>query len=499
MLLGCSGFKNLEAEAQSKAGAIIPIPWEQEIEEGIYIIPRKNIVCYNQASGSAAIHLENLLNAAGIEVQVAEEEDCGNWKLHVDHGLLPQTGEEGYLLSITQNGIELKAATPAGLFYGIQSIRQLLPEKLENNSFIFGKIALQHQEIKDNPKYSWRGSMLDVARNFFGVDYIKKHLERMALYKLNRLHLHLTDDQGWRIEIKSRPLLTEIGSKGAVINGTSGYITQEEYIDLQEYAAARNIVIIPEIDLPGHIYAALLAYPELSCDNYSNLTPARATPPQLYTGYEVGWSKLCLEKPETYTFVEDVIKELAAITRGPWIHIGGDEIDDPLYEEFVVKADAIVRKTGKTGIGWEEVTKAPVHNSLISQRWNGKTKAVTNVKIIESICTSFYLDHANIPGQETTNNWCNATGVSLENVYNFSIDNENVIGVEAPVWTELVITEAMLDDRFWPRSIAVAEVGWSRHKKDYTAFLERLQQHETRLKTLDISYFPSPELNWNKD
>ena len=156
-----------------------------------------------------------------------------------------------------------------------------------------------HQvQIEDQPAYSWRGTMVDVARSFTGLDYLKTHVDRMALYKLNRLHLHLSDDQGWRIEIKKYPKLTDIGAKGSVKGGNSGFLTQEDYLELQEYALARNIIIIPEIDFPGHIYSALVAYPELNCEELSNIEPKRATPPELYSGYEVGWSKLCLKKKE---------------------------------------------------------------------------------------------------------------------------------------------------------------------------------------------------------
>src|SRR5690606_11339879 len=164
----------------------------------------------------------------------------------------------------------------------------------------------------------------------------------------------------------------------------------------------------------------------LNCPENANIAPALAIPPQLYDGYEVGWSKFCLEKPEIYDFVSEVIGEISAITKGPWIHIGGDEIHDPLYETFVEKADSIVQTFGKTSIGWEEVTKANVSSSLISQKWHGKTEGVVDVKVIESICSNFYFDHANIPGQENTLNWCKEDGVSLENAYSFKSSDPKV-------------------------------------------------------------------------
>ncbi|HSI70453.1 MAG TPA: family 20 glycosylhydrolase, partial [Gillisia sp.] len=409
-------------------------------------------------------------------------------------------GEEGYILEIKNEGLFLQAATSAGLFYGIQTLRQILPASLESSVSVSNGIELPQLYIKDVPRYSWRGTMVDISRSFFDLQYLKDHVDRMALYKMNRLHLHLTDDQGWRIEIKSKPELTNQGSKGAVEGGRSGYLTQDEYLELQTYAAARNIIIIPEIDMPGHIYSALLAYPELNCDEYSNIEPRMATPPELFSGTKVGWSKLCLTKPEIYDFVADVIGEMAAMTTGPWIHIGGDEIEDDLYETFVVKADSIVRQTGKISIGWEEVTKAPVSSSLISQQWHGKVESVVDVKVIESICSSFYFDHANIPGQEETNNWCKKSGVTLEEVYNFSSENENVLGLEAPVWTEFVHTDEAMDNRFWPRTIAVAELAWSENtSKDYEEFISRLKKHEERLTGMGINYYPAAELGWNEN
>ena len=471
---------------------------EQRVSAKIYIIPKKNVICFNPEASKAVPWLQKMLQASKVSSEIVVGNNCGNWNLIADASLEKVLGDEGYILEINSKGIILKSATQAGLFYGIQSLRQLFPAGIENN-LVEGTFNLPQLYIKDIPKYSWRGSMIDVARSFFGMDYLKRHIDRMALYKLNRLHLHLTDDQGWRIELKSRPALTEVGSKGSVVNGNSGYLSQEEYKELQKYAAARNIIIIPEIDLPGHIYSALLAYPELSCEDYSNLKPQVVLPPELYTGYRVGWSKLCLKKPEVYKFVDDVIKEIAEITDGPWIHIGGDEIKDPLYKTFVVKADSIVRNYGKTTIGWEEVTKAPVSNSLISQRWNGKTKSMVDVKVIQSICTSFYFDHANVTGQEHTNNWCKKDGVSLEDVYQFSANDVKVIGLEAPVWTELVLDEEMLDNRLWPRTIAVAESAWSQSDKNFTEFKDRLKTHQQRLRNMGINYFPSPELNWTKN
>ncbi|MFD1094536.1 beta-N-acetylhexosaminidase [Salegentibacter chungangensis] len=479
--------------------AIIPQPSEIEWKEDIFTLPERAVVCYNSGAENAAAWMQKLLKNTYTESFTMPGEDCVGFSIHIKEELKESLGEEGYQLKITHNTVFISAAAEAGLFYGIQTFRQMLPSGIEQNR-LTEEIRIPQVEITDHPRFAWRGSMLDISRSFFGMDYLKKHLDRMALYKMNRLHLHLTDDQGWRIEIKSKPKLTEIGGQGAVKNGRSGFLTQEDYKELQKYAEARNITIIPEIDMPGHIYAALRAYPELNCDSLTNIKPDMATPPELFHGYEVGWSKLCLEKPEVYDFVSEVMAELSEITTGKYIHIGGDEIDDERYEEFVVKADSIVRENGKTVIGWEEVTQAPVHSDFISQRWNGKTQSVVDTRIIESICTRFYFDHANVPGQENTNNWCQERGVSLKDAYNFENENPNVIGVEAPVWTELVTSDDIADNRLWPRTIAAAEVGWTvSEAKDFNAFLQRLGQHGQRLDNLDINYFRSPSVEWNSE
>lgn len=480
--------------------AIIPLPAAVNWGNEHYMLPKFNRICYNEGAKTASLWMEQLLKSVSTEVVTVSGKMCGNINLVATPDLVDRLGEEGYILEISGNGIVLKSATDAGLFYGIQSLRQLLPSEIEQRE-VSSRVSLPHVSIEDEPRFSWRGTMVDVARSFFGLEYLKRHVDRMALYKMNRLHLHLSDDQGWRIEIKGLPKLTEIGSKGSVRRGRSGFLTQEEYKELQDYALARNIIIIPEIDMPGHIYAALAAYPELNCDDYTNLTPKRATPPELFQDYNVGWSKLCLEKPEIYNFVSEVIGQMAEITKGPWIHIGGDEINDPRYKEFVVKADSIVRSLGKTTIGWEEVTQAEVSPDLISQVWRGTVESVVkDIKVIHSLCSQFYFDHANIPGQENMNNWCKKDGVSLENTYDFDNNNPNVIGVEAPVWSEFVLTDEMMDNRFWPRLIAAAEVGWTpEDNRNFQSFKERLGKHGERMRALEINFFRTPGIDWGAE
>ena len=503
MINSCGGTEKIKTEEAvdlAAEPALIPLPAEVQWNNSYYVIPQQNIVCYSGEGREASQWLEKLLLKTGLSVSTQNSGTCGNWQIQQDFSLQETLGEEGYQLNITDEGVNLRAASKAGLFYGIQTLRQMFPSEIENEE-LRKQVVLRQGSIKDQPEFSWRGTMVDVARSFFGLDYLKRHVDRIALYKMNRLHLHLSDDQGWRIEIKGWPKLTEEGSKGSVRRGRSGFLTQDQYQELQEYALARNIIIIPEIDMPGHIYSALAAYPELNCDEYSNLSPKRATPPEKFQDYNVGWSKLCLEKPGIYDFVSDVIGEMAEITKGPWIHIGGDEIEDPRYREFVVKADSIVQTYGKTTIGWEEVTQAEVSSSLISQAWRGTVESVVkDIKVIHSLCSQFYFDHANIPGQENTNNWCKKSGVSLEDAYSFANDNPNVVGVEAPVWSEFVLTDEMMDNRFWPRAIAAAEIGWtSGERRNFESFKHRLGRQGYRLRALNINFFRTPGIDWGPE
>lgn len=497
IISSCGNPQQEIVKSEGPPPSIIPLPQELEWKKEMYVIPEENIICYNRGAIKSALWLEKLLKAMDVKTQLSNGDNCGNWNITLDPSLVDQLGQEGYILEVNDDGAILKGATEAGLFYAVQTLRQMMPGSIEQEKLQTADVMLRQVKMEDSPKFSWRGTMVDVARSFFDLEYLKEHVDRMALYKLNRLHLHLTDDQGWRIEIKSLPALTEIGSKSSVVGGKSGYLTQDQYKELQDYALARNIVIIPEIDMPGHIYSALASYPELNCPENSNIDPKLALPPEPYTGYKVGWSKLCLTKPEVYDFISTVIGEVAAITEGPWFHIGGDEIKDPIYEEFVVKADSIVQHFGKTTIGWEEVTKAPVSQSLISQEWHGKVEGVVNVKVIESLCSHFYLDHANVEGQEKTNNWCKKDGVSLEDVYSFRSNNPNSIGIEAPVWTEFVLDNEMMDNRFWPRATAVAEISWTVDSLlNFSSFTSRLADQGKRLNYMGIHFFYSPEVAW---
>ena len=232
---------------------------------------------------------------------------------------LADAGSEGYELTVTPERITIAANRPAGLFYGVQTLRQLLPPAVEYEAAVPDKarpFTVAAGRVVDRPRFEWRGAMLDVARHFFPLEEVKRYIDLLTLYKINRLHLHLSDDQGWRIEIGSWPNLTRHGGSTSVGGGPGGYYTQRDYAELVRYANDRFVTVVPEIDMPGHTNAALSSYPELNCDGIA---------PPLYTGIQVGFSALCVDKEVTYQFIDDVVREIAALS-GPYFHIGGDEV-----------------------------------------------------------------------------------------------------------------------------------------------------------------------------
>ncbi|HEX7584578.1 MAG TPA: beta-N-acetylhexosaminidase, partial [Prolixibacteraceae bacterium] len=309
----------------------------------------------------------------GVEVKTTNETaPPGNIYLSLS-GKDSELGDEGYQLTITEKSVNLVANKPAGLFHGIQTIRQILPSKVEMASAQKGPWKISTGVIRDFPTYEYRGSMLDVARHFFGVDDVKNLIDQLAYYKMNILHLHLSDDQGWRIEIKSWPNLTKHGGSTAVGGGKGGFYTQKQYTEIVKYAQDRYITIIPEIDMPGHINAAMASYPELNCNG-------KAT--ELYTGIEVGFSSFCTSKEITYKFIDDVIRELAALTPGPYIHIGGDESHSTKIEDyipFVNRVQDIVIAHGKKVLGWDEIALSTLKPNVVAQYW---AKAENGIKAV---------------------------------------------------------------------------------------------------------------------
>ena len=309
--------------------ALIPWPATVSIEAGgSFVITRDTvIVAGSEALRPQAEALVSLL-APAMDGRLKVASPCGAPSRNVirlDASPSAVPGSDAYELRATADAVQITGGSPAGVFYGLQTLRQLLPVSVEYRGARPHAVSVPAVRIADKPRFEWRGAMLDVARHFFTVEEVKRYIDLIALYKINRLHLHLADDQGWRIEIKSWPRLTKVGGRTQVGGNGGGFYTQEEYKEIVAYARSRYVTIVPEIDTPGHTNAALASYAEL---NVSEESPA------LYEGTEVGFSTLWINSEITYQFLDDVIGELAALTPTPYIHIGGDEARSTPKEDF---------------------------------------------------------------------------------------------------------------------------------------------------------------------
>lgn len=416
----------------------------------------------------------------------------------------PALGEEGYALVSAPAGVMLAAHQPAGLFRGVQTIRQLLPPAIELAQPQPGPWRIPCGTIRDIPRFAWRGMMLDVARHFFSVADVKRLIDLLALYKINRLHLHLTDDQGWRIEIKAWPRLAEYGGSTQVGGGPGGYYTQAQYTEIVRYAQARHIVVIPEVDMPGHTHAALASYPELTCSGNA---------PALYTGTHVGFSSLCVGKEITYAFLDDVIGEIAALTPGPYFHLGGDEAaatPRPDYSAFIEQAQEIVRRHGKQAVGWAEIAAARLAPSTLAQFWSAqgdgpdlaRAAAAQGAQIILSPASVAYLDMKYTPTTPLGLDWAGC--VEARDAYDWDpatvlpgLPPASILGIESPLWTETVENIADIEFMAFPRLAGHAELGWSPAEgRTWEAYRRRLAAHGPRWQALGVNSYRSPQVDW---
>ncbi len=437
----------------------------------------------------------------GIEVKTTTEVPAsGNIYLSLSENDT-ELGDEGYELTITEKSVNLKANKPAGLFYGVQTIRQLLPSKVELATAQKGPWKMATGTIRDFPVYGYRGSMLDVARHFFEVEEVKSLIDQLAAYKMNVLHLHLSDDQGWRIEIKSWPNLTTHGGSTEVGGGPGGFYTQEQYSDIVKYAQDRFITIVPEIDMPGHTNAALASYPELNQNG-------KAT--ELYTGIEVGFSSLDTHRELTYKFIDDVIRELAALTPGQYIHIGGDESHSTKIEDyipFINRVQDIVIANGKQVFGWDEIALSTLKPNTVVQYWAKAENAIKGVeqgaKVLMSPSKNAYLDMQYDSTSTFGLHW--AAYIEVDEGYNWDpanlvpeIKRENIIGIEAPLWSETVSNRYEAEYLIFPRLLGYAEIGWTPVElRSWDEYKVRLANHGERMKAMNISFYPSKMVDWD--
>ena len=421
-------------------------------------------------------------------------------KLRIDASRA-KDGEEGYGLVAVPDSVLLVSRTPAGLFRGIQTIRQLLPFGIEAENSVIkaGEWRMPSVTIEDRPRFAWRGTMLDVARHFFTVDEVKQHIDVLALYKINVLHLHLSDDQGWRIEIKSRPQLVEQGSSMQVGGGAGGFYSQDDYSEIVRYAQERFITIVPEIDMPGHTNAMLISHPTLSCGRQA---------PAPYISIGVGFSALCPDSAGTWTLVDDIVREIAGLTPGPYFHIGGDEVEElkgEQYARFVERAQEIVARHGKRAIGWEEIYKARLQPTTLVQQWrsdSARNALSQGVKLILSPGRKAYIDMKYDSTTELGLRWAGL--IPLDTAYTWDpahyiggVSEEDIVGLEAPLWAETIRNITAAHYLAMPRIPAYAELGWTpQAARRWEDFRERIAAHAPRWRLLGINYHRDPAVRW---
>ena len=508
-----------EAEPAVSELALIPIPSRVEIAaaDTFWATPSTPVVVPEGDAEATRVAAE-LRRLFGREVVGVPSVGPGSGAVRLVRE--PGHGAEGYRLRVTRGAVEIAATSGAGLFYGAQTLRQMLPARVEHEAAFPARLPLVGVDIEDRPRYPWRGLMLDVARHFFSAEEVERVVDLAALYKLNRLHLHLADDQGWRVEIPGWPRLTSVGAATEVGGGPGGFYTAADYARIVAYAAERHVTVVPEVDLPGHTQAALAAYPELGCDPRTDGPPtlsADGVPggaPVPYTGVRVGFSALCVEREATWRFVDDVVAALAAATPGEWVHLGGDEVErlsGAAYAAFVARAQRVVAAHGKRLVGWDEIAEAELAPGAVVQVWRPQRRgggaavaraARAGARLVLSPADRVYLDMKPTADAPLGLTWAGLNGV--RDAYDWEPDTlvagappAAVLGVEAPLWSETLATLADVEQMLLPRLPGVAELGWSAPaRRGWAGYRARLGAHAPRWRALGASYWPSPEVDW---
>lgn len=509
LLIGCSETPKLPAlvlpETDLESGALIPKPLEISNTPGAFPLDKNSAIFTQSGMDSlpevAAFLSDEIGKITNLKLPLNPKSTQGLFRgIYLQKA--PDMSQEAYELHIRSDSILLKATTTEGVFRGVQTLRQLIPETAEDTLAEYPVWVIPSGVIKDEPAFPYRGSMLDVARHFFSVKDVKKYLDVLAYYKMNHLHLHLTDDQGWRIEITSWPKLTEIGGQTEVGGKAGGYYTQEDFKDLVAYASERFITLVPEVDMPGHTNAASVSYPILNGNGRT---------PEPYTGMRVGFSTFDTRKDTVYRFVDDVVREISAMSPGPYFHIGGDESHATKpsdYDYFISRVVPIVRKYGKIPIGWDEVATVSLDADVVAQFWqeeeNAEKAVEQGMKVLMSPAKRAYLDMSYDSISKFGLHW--AAYIPVDSAYTWSLETysdkiprEAILGVEAPLWSETISTISELEYLAFPRLLGIAELGWTKSpEKSWQEYKTRLIQQTPYFRRLDIQFYPSERVPWKE-
>ncbi|WP_299115729.1 family 20 glycosylhydrolase [uncultured Winogradskyella sp.] len=485
-----------------------------------FIIENKTTISFSETFKVSANFLQSfILNGSGIQLKSIEKNGS---ILFIQNDSIPS---EGYKLETFKDKIKIIASSDQGAFYGVQTLRQLMPASLENGSFDKDKIRIEAVSIKDEPKFPYRGMHLDVGRHMYSVDFIRKYIDAMAMLKMNIFHWHLTEDQGWRIEIKKYPKLQEIAAyrdetlvrhysdQPHQFDGKKygGYYSQEEIKDIVTYAEERFVTIIPEIEMPGHSQAAIAAYPELGCKGE-----------QVEVAKKWGvFEEIYCTKDETFNFLEDLLDEVLELFPGKYIHIGGDEApktrwkscsdcqarikseglkdEHELQNYFIMRIENYLNSKGRQIIGWDEILEGGLAPNATVMSWRGTSGAVEAAKsghnVVMTPTSHCYFDYYQSDNEDEPL----AIGgyLPLEKVYNFNPipeelskeESKYVLGAQGNVWTEYMPTEDKVEYMTFPRMLAMSEVLWSKPEhKDYVDFVSKVENFHKRLDALDINY-----------
>ncbi len=539
LIVLCSSYQKANAQI-----AVIPVPVKLVETKGVFSLPENVIInapALPELQQTVLFLQQRLQTATGYPVKTSGEAAAGSIKLELNKTADAVIGNEGYSLSVTPEGVLLKANKPAGLFYGVQTLLQLFPKEIESAVAVKSvKWELPCAEITDYPRFGWRGLMFDVSRHFFTKQEVKTFIDDMVRYKYNILHWHLTDDEGWRIEIKSLPKLTEKGAwnvKKTGYFGTftppapdepvtyGGFYTQDDIREVVAYAKERFVNIVPEVDVPGHSLAAIASYPELAC------TPAGAKPYRVRSGEKImDWhdhgftalvdNSLCPANEKTYEFLDKVFTEVAQLFPFEYIHTGGDECAKNFWEKsaavkalmkkeglknmhqvqsyFEKRLEKIIESKGKKFMGWDEIMEGGLSPTAAVMSWRGEKGGIEAAKmkneVVMSPTTYCYIDY--MQSDVVTEPRVYAT-LRLNKAYQFDplppgVDAKYIKGGQANLWTEQVYNMRHLQYMVWPRAFATAESVWSpKEKKNWNNFVSRVENHFERYDIAEKKYSPA--------
>lgn len=478
---------------------IIPKPMSYQSKEGKFILTKDSSIYIKGSNDEETEQIrwvaefirEKLSSSTGFDLEIITSDKPVDGSIYLTTiNSSENLGYEGYEIDTTSKGVKIIAYKPEGISRGVQTLRQILPPEIDSNKVVDNiEWIIPASLIKDKPEYSYRGLMIDVARHFFTVDEIKRQIDLAAQYKINMVHLHLSDDQGWRLEIKKYPELTLIGGSTEVGGGPGGYYTQEQFKDIINFAMQRYVEIVPEFDMPGHTNAALASYGFLNPDGKRS---------DLYTGTNVGFSSFMAHNEKTYEFIDDIFREVSQMSPSKYLQIGGDEALNTKkedYDYFVGRVAKIAQKYDKKPIGWDPIdTSSEINSDVILQNWKDSNEEAVkkNMKILVSISSKTYLDMKY--NEETPYGLDWAGYIPVDVAYKWDptdyAPKKLVLGLEAPLWTETISTQDQMDYMIYPRLIGYAEIGWTpKDKRNWEDYKERLSAQEDRLINEGVNYY----------